>query len=68
MIRIKPYMEHPEGKKIRDLYLYMIPKVMPFRPEDILGTDVIIVEGEEIRAENFMMKNWMRRIQGKFPK
>ena len=60
MIRIKPYMEHPEGKKIRDLYLYMIAKVMPFRPEDILGTDVIIVEGEEIRAENFIEQSGKR--------
>lgn len=53
MIRILSYKEHPRGKEIFDRYLYLATYILPFLPEDILGTDRLEVDGQIITAENF---------------
>lgn len=57
MIKILSYKEHPRGKIIFDRYLYLAAYVLPFSPEDILGDDVIEVEGEMLSASDFYEKS-----------
>ena len=54
MIKIPTYIEHRKGKEIFDRYLYLMALILPFSHEDVLGDDVIEVDGEEYKAENFI--------------
>lgn len=60
MIRIYPYTEHIRGREIWCQYLYLIAEIMPFPPEDILDEDVLEIDGEIIKAENFVEKSGKR--------
>ncbi len=62
MIRIPTYKEHRKRKEIFDRYLYMMALILPFSPKDIIGDDVIEVDGEIIDAGNFLEKS------GKLPR
>lgn len=62
MIRILTYKEHPHGKAIWDRYLYLAAYVLPFSPEDVLGSDTLEVDGKVITSENFCLES------GKMPR
>ena len=57
MIKIPTYKEHRKGKEIFDRYLYLMALILPFSPEDVLGEDVIEVDGEKIDKNNFLEKS-----------
>lgn len=57
MIKIPTYKEHRKGKEIFDRYLYLMALILPFSPEDVLGEDVIEVDGEKIDKNNFIEKS-----------
>lgn len=63
MIRILSYKEHPRGKMIFDRYLYLVAYILPFSPEDVLGEDVLEVDGEIITSANFYEKSKKRPRQ-----
>lgn len=54
MIKIPTYKEHSRGKAIFDRYLYLATFVLPFSPQEVLGTDTIVCDGIEITADNFL--------------
>lgn len=57
MIKIPTYKEHRKGKEIFDRYLYLMALILPFSHEDVLGEDVIEVDGEKIDKSNFLEKS-----------
>lgn len=57
MIRIMTYKEHLKGKAILDRYLYLVAYMLPFPPEDVLGNNVLDVDGQIITAKNFFQKS-----------
>lgn len=60
MIRILTYKEHPCGKEIWDRYVYLAAYILPFPPTDVLGTDILEVDGKIITARNFCQKSGKR--------
>lgn len=60
MIRILTYKEHPRGKEIWDRYLYLVGYILPFPPEDVLGTDTLEVDGKIITSANFCQESGKR--------
>lgn len=54
MIRILTPEEHKNGPAIRDRYLYLMALILPFKPEEVIGTDILHVDGKEITKDNFM--------------
>lgn len=60
MIRILTYKEHPRGKEILDRYLYLAAYILPFPPEDVLGTDTLEVDGKVITSRNFCQESGKR--------
>lgn len=60
MIRILTYKEHPRGKEILDRYLYLAAYILPFPPEDVLGTDTLEVDGKVITSGNFCQESGKR--------
>lgn len=63
MIRILSYREHPRGKRIFDRYLYLAAYVLPFSAEDVLGEDVLEVDGNVITVGNFQQESRKRPRQ-----
>lgn len=63
MIKILSYKEHLRGKEIFDRYLYLAAYILPFLPEDVLGTDWLEVDGKKITAENFCQISGKRARQ-----
>lgn len=53
MIRILSYNEHRRGKMIFDRYLYLAAYILPFAPEEVIGSDMLEVDGKIITAANF---------------
>ena len=63
MIKILSYQERPNGKEILDRYLYMAAYVLPFSPEDVLGDDVLEVDGQTYTAADFIERSGKRSRQ-----
>lgn len=60
MIRIPTYKEHIRGKKILDRYLYLVAFVLPFSPQEVLGDDILEVDGKTYTADNFILESGKR--------
>ncbi len=58
MIKILTYKEHHRGKSIIDRYLYLAAYILPFSPEDVLGDDVLEVDGNTFTSKNSLPKPW----------
>lgn len=68
MIKIPTYNEHKKGKIILDRYLYIMALILPFAPKEILDTEILLVNGKEISADNFekMARKMPRRRSSKY--